>query len=323
MKNIIMMLISTSITFYSFAQTYYEFSEHNSSYNELNPATKLNAHDFTSDTLTELPVQGEIFNLFGEEFKFDANTTLRVQTYGNLRVDKDTSILIFDGVFGILTKKDSNTAIYYRIDGGLNNKIAKVEWRNVTIASGDVGNYCNFQIWVYQKYGVIELRYGDRSPSNADGFTSNNGPYAGIFKANNSFSNMHEKLWLFAKPDNIQVDSSLNFNFNRLGGLPPEGTTWRFSPKKYRDSISIGLNEHSYSSFEVYPNPVNDDLNIEFSKEVSECTYTIFNSMGQEELSGILHKDSKTISLSSLPKGVYTIKIASFEILLAKRFIKD
>ncbi|MGZ3867032.1 MAG: T9SS type A sorting domain-containing protein, partial [Bacteroidia bacterium] len=58
-----------------------------------------------------------------------------------------------------------------------------------------------------------------------------------------------------------------------------------------------------------YPNPANDEITIKISKDCSNCSMEISNSLGQnvktEKLSSIENK----VSTSSLANGVYCVKI--------------
>jgi len=239
------------------AQQHYVFTQDTLSYSELSGATIIASPDFANDKLTTLPMTGKTYHFFGLDFTFGGLSTMAVQTYGDMRIDNDSSTVIIDGVFGFLDSLDSNTSLSWKIDGQPGNEVLKTQWKNVGLANGQAGNYANFQIWLYQKSGIIELRYGPRSASNASGFTNATGPYAGVFYSNDLFTTLYEKCWLFGTPANIQVDSAQNFSFKALLGVPDDGTVYRFTPKAYLDTLTppTAVQEPLLREFGLYPNP--------------------------------------------------------------------
>ncbi len=79
----------------------------------------------------------------------------------------------------------------------------------------------------------------------------------------------------------------------------------------------------SFSSFNLFPNPTENDLHIELN-ENSSGKYSIYNDLGQLVLQDRFN-DKKTfqISLIELPKGIYTIKIEESNAMGSLRFIKE
>ena len=78
--------------------------------------------------------------------------------------------------------------------------------------------------------------------------------------------------------------------------------------------------EESTLSFNVYPNPVNDRLNIEAETEILEVVvYDIFGR--QQELSAISSQPS-VIDVANLNSGVYFVKVVTENAEVVKRFVK-
>ena len=69
-----------------------------------------------------------------------------------------------------------------------------------------------------------------------------------------------------------------------------------------------GISEESIS-YAIYPNPANQELNIEISGE-TESYYRMYNSMGQEVTSGIVNGKT-TLSLEQFVSGIYFIEISN------------
>ncbi len=316
MKKLFTLTVLLASALISRAQ-HYTFSEDTGIYSELVDETLIENPDFENDNFNAIEIPGESIDFFGLDFNFGGITTYYFQTFGNLRIDNDSSAVIVDGIFADLDPIDDNTSISYRIEGESESLIIKVQWKNVAIANGDPNNFVNFQIWVYQYSGVIELRYGPQSDNNATGFTTDNGPYAGIFYSPDTFTSMYEKLWLSGQPDNLQEDGSPNFYFERLLGIPAEGAILRFTPT----GISTGVgNEISTSNeLNIYPNPVQDVLNL------GKHDYRVYGlrivSMTGEEI----HKGKRLdrIKVSNLSPGTYLLEISTEAGLIYEKFIKE
>lgn len=63
------------------------------------------------------------------------------------------------------------------------------------------------------------------------------------------------------------------------------------------------------TSFNVYPNPANDVLYINRTKNTTE-TVIVFNALGETVLSKELNKSDETLSIADLQQGVYFVKLS-------------
>ena len=72
----------------------------------------------------------------------------------------------------------------------------------------------------------------------------------------------------------------------------------------------------------VYPNPVNDILNVFINTDV-EVNLNIYNSLGQKVYSINSWNNHLEIDWSEFPKGVYLIQSTSDQIKSSTRFIKN
>lgn len=70
---------------------------------------------------------------------------------------------------------------------------------------------------------------------------------------------------------------------------------------------SLSVEEFSLDSFSVYPNPVNDILNINSRANVNSIT--IYNVLGKTILESTPNKISPSIDMSALPSGIYLVKV--------------
>ncbi|MEP1096271.1 MAG: Ig-like domain-containing protein [Cyclobacteriaceae bacterium] len=77
-------------------------------------------------------------------------------------------------------------------------------------------------------------------------------------------------------------------------------------------NLALGLGDER--SFSVYPNPSDDQLNIEFKSALDkENNWILYDQTGKEILTGIIEKGSKLFSLNTekVPSGMYFINIYS------------
>ncbi|MGB3801879.1 MAG: hypothetical protein WA952_18820, partial [Lewinella sp.] len=75
---------------------------------------------------------------------------------------------------GSVNDGDSQSPITYHLTGDAPARIGIIEWENAgyrdDISDNDASAaYTNFQIWLYEKSGTIELHYGPNSPGELDG----------------------------------------------------------------------------------------------------------------------------------------------------------
>lgn len=81
------------------------------------------------------------------------------------------------------------------------------------------------------------------------------------------------------------------------------------------DTFAVGITEYGNTSqIKIYPNPVNEILNVDFENIQAELK--IVDLLGKEML---IVKHTKRINVSELPKGVYFIKIGNE----MKKFVKE
>jgi hypothetical protein len=72
--------------------------------------------------------------------------------------------------------------------------------------------------------------------------------------------------------------------------------------------ITSPLLVNSKESIVRYPNPTSSEITISSDKFTNE-PYTLFDQMGRTVGSGILAGTNTTISLSTLSKGIYILKV--------------
>ncbi|NLA23364.1 MAG: T9SS type A sorting domain-containing protein, partial [Bacteroidales bacterium] len=71
---------------------------------------------------------------------------------------------------------------------------------------------------------------------------------------------------------------------------------------------SILNNFNNAEKVNIYPNPANDKIFIEYNKADFSAKYSIFNHLGTEIFSGQIKNDITEIDISTLPNGIYFLK---------------
>lgn len=298
LKSFLLIQIFGSFNFLN-AQNSYSFHITNGNYTELNNAKIIPWAEFDSltDMFTLSDLDGETFQFYKTPFLFGGNKTIALESFGVVRIDNDTSIIIIDAAFTYLDSINKSSSISYSIEGTSGNYILKGQWKNLKIRNGKENNYVNFQIWVYQKSGVIEVHYGTSSLNNASGFNISNGPHAGMFFSKNDFTKCHEKLWITGSPTNLKPDTSKNYSFKAIKGIPNAGVILRFVPRFTNSIKSIPA---SGNNIHFFPNPVENGL-IYLEKA---SNYKITDLTGRILLKGDL---LSIVDVSSLSQGTYLL----------------
>jgi len=78
-------------------------------------------------------------------------------------------------------------------------------------------------------------------------------------------------------------------------------------------------------TFEVnmYPNPVTDKLNIRLTNLHTAATIQLYNSFGAIILVKKLTNSTTTVSMKSLPSGIYFVQVGDGKNILQKKIIKE
>ena len=88
----------------------------------------------------------------------------------------------------------------------------------------------------------------------------------------------------------------------------------------------VGLAEAERSlGWVIYPNPVAYELTIGLLSGAIDDQYevTIVDALGKIVTTDIIESTQKTISVSDLPSGVYTVRLSGNSTTETKRFIKN
>lgn len=91
------------------------------------------------------------------------------------------------------------------------------------------------------------------------------------------------------------------------------------------DSISDSISEGSIedSIFNVYPNPANFEITIEYLGNNKNCTLTVLNINGQELIRQQIINRKTKIDISNLKKGTYILKVITDKTVEVRKIIKE
>lgn len=72
---------------------------------------------------------------------------------------------------------------------------------------------------------------------------------------------------------------------------------------------TLGFVSNESKDFNVYPNPANDFITIQFPYSIENASISVYNSLGQNVIENKLSNENSKISLEELESGVYIYKI--------------
>lgn len=84
---------------------------------------------------------------------------------------------------------------------------------------------------------------------------------------------------------------------------------------------SLGNNSFDSSNFRYYPNPIKNNLNLSYNKEISNVE--VFNLLGQKVISNVINANEAQIDMSNLTEGAYMVKVTSDNQVKTIKVIKE
>ena len=87
-------------------------------------------------------------------------------------------------------------------------------------------------------------------------------------------------------------------------------------------SVSLGISENNLLSFEMYPNPVSDVLNIQLPTGSEKAEVSVFDYTGRLVSSKTISSNDTAIDVQKISKGIYMIRVAANNKIGVQRFIK-
>tara|TARA_B110000091_G_C13680510_1_gene417657 strand:- start:443 stop:1009 length:567 start_codon:yes stop_codon:yes gene_type:complete len=90
----------------------------------------------------------------------------------------------------------------------------------------------------------------------------------------------------------------------------------------YQEATASISEINNLLNVKLFPNPLNDKLNIRFSSDLGEITGTIYSLTGQKIQVFIQNSLEKTIEISNLSDGIYLLKLETEKGTSTHRIIK-
>ena len=85
---------------------------------------------------------------------------------------------------------------------------------------------------------------------------------------------------------------------------------------------TAGISENNLLSFEMYPNPVSDLLSIQLPTGTEKAEVSVFDYTGRLVSSKTISSNDTAIDVQKISKGIYMIRVAANNKIVAQRFIK-
>jgi hypothetical protein len=222
----------------------------------------------------------------------------------------------------------STSPIKYTIEGAQGSHILKIQWKNAGFKSMcgapiDTTNSINYQIWLFEQDNHIEIHFGNCSASPYSyGYPScGSDPNPGC-QIKFRFDQCNNWLDIFGPcnlPSYTFINNCIWQPAYHLNGTPNSGVTFNIIPS------TTGINEFNESAIKLYPNPVNDFININTTDNNFQIQYaTIFNLNGEILKSNLVENNYSTrINIDNLQSGIYFLKIEDIDgNSVMKKFIK-
>ncbi len=181
------------------------------------------------------------------------------------------------------------------------DNIFKMQWKNMGFEAGDSNDCINFQMWIYENSGVIEMRYGPMSVSNNLWENNANGPIVGLLEMDNNFTNIFNRVWLTGNSQS-PVETKTG-TFLAMDNVPQTGTVYKFTP-----SSSTGLVSYIANNIQVYPTIIGANNTVTIEQTTGNTTLKkvkFYNMLGETIWEENLNNSVQQIQLPQIPTGVF------------------
>ncbi len=171
----------------------YNFSVGKRNYEKLQESTLLINEPLWDDPEFNIPLEIE-FTFFDQKLEYlycddDGalySDSIRWDSYDGI-VPFGADLMDRSNDFNFGSQANSLSNISYVVQGEVGTRVQKIEWDNVGFyldieQDGVSTDFVNFQLWLYEETGTIEIHFGEMSVSNPDlVFEDLSGPLIGLF----------------------------------------------------------------------------------------------------------------------------------------------
>jgi hypothetical protein len=219
----------------------------------------------------------------------------------------------------------SLSPLSYELTGDIGNRIFKMEWKNVGflfefLVNNTLNDYVNFQLWLYEASGNIEIHYGPSQILNPDyAYADESGPSVTLIPDYDyEMDTISTKsLWLQGNPLYPSMIESDDFFY--LNGSILPNTVYQFN------NLTVENAGFNIEVPVVYPNPVVDILNIRLKNAINPATVIICDMTGRKVYNASINLDQvgeMQIPVSDLTNGIYQLIIKQGKEFYTSRFVR-
>lgn len=216
---------------------------------------------------------------------------------------------LIDRGFGTNT---SQSSLSYEVTEEESGKIIKIQWKNAGFyneydALGSLNDYINFQLWLYESEGKIDIRYGPNSITHPDLiFLNGTGPSVGLIPSYDIvFDIMSDRsIWI----NNTPYDPELVYSDEIISMSSMTSDDFIFSFSNLLVSTSSIIIDREIG---IKVNPVQTSLCFTY-KDIDSDTYnlSIYNNQGMI----VLFEQSllqNSFNVAFLDAGLYICKLVN------------
>ena len=229
MKNILILFFFLIALSQSYAQSY-SFSQSKGLYTHLENGTSINAEKVWSGFQSfSIPI-GFSFDYIDSTF-----TSVSLEATGRLIFDENH--YYYADMFVVAGMQDKGTEnslspLSYELSGTIGDQVLKIEINNATYKK-DLSSTINYQIWLYENNGTIELHMGPNSIEHPE-TTLDRGPFSGVFNmisfSPTTYAYGYALLGSSESPsDTTFVGTGTNSFGLTLDGVPVDSSIYRFT----------------------------------------------------------------------------------------------
>ena len=227
---------------------------------------------------------------------------------------RSTTVYGAKGDFRARPGSNQTSMFSFKTETVADEKAFIMQWKNMGFSAGDSNDFINFQIWLYENSGIIEMHYGPQSIKNNIWIGGANGPVTGLLEMDPGFTILYNRIWLTGSGTN--PEDSTGGLFLELSSPPTAGTVYRFTP------IISSVPEAANGKFVIYPTLVNGGAAVNIKAPANnQYTATVYTTTGQKVCEQAVIDG--TVSLSNLPAGVYLLTLeTNSAIVYTQRVVK-
>ncbi len=208
-----------------------------------------------------------------------------------------------NGTGDLMSRGNNMSPILMEVIGNPGAQILKIEWRNSGFyedTSALMTNFVNFQIWIHEFTGDVEVHIGtsfieDISLGGSDGPTIGIAEY---YMVPNVYA-LQSGMYVSGTP----TTETGVANYTTLNGVPGDSTIYFFT-----NLATVGINHIEKTTFSMYPNPANEYCTIRLWNSNSSVMVT--DAIGRIVMENTaVSSTTYTLNLSGYETGLYFVTV--------------